>query len=132
MHLQAWFAQVLLRALNERGHLILSRPCIMSIDQWGRLHTHIVLHSIIRTFSDFAWSSAGDHPSQCVALSESLDPCQASPPIIHITLTIALSASSLYLTILLSTTVAYLLALMLIMITFIVPGVFVWAQKDKK
>ena len=63
MHLQAWFAQVLLHALNERGHLILSRPCITSINQRGHLHTHIVLCSIIHTFSDFAWSSAGDHLS---------------------------------------------------------------------
>ena len=125
MHLQAWFAQVLLHALNECGHLILGRPCITSIDQRGRLHTHIVLRSIIHTFSDFAWSSAGDHPFQCVALSESLDPWQAGSPIIHITLTIALSASSLYLTLLLSTAIAYLLALMLIMITFSAPGVFV-------
>ena len=129
MHLHAWFAQVLLHSLNEHSHLILGYPCTTSINQWGHLHTHIVLHSVIYTFSDFTWSSAGDHPSQCVALSESLDPWQASPPIIHITFTIALSASSLYLTILFSMTVAYL---MLIMIMFIVLGVFVWAQKDKK
>ena len=50
MHLQAWFAQVLLHALNERGPLILGHPCITSIDQQGHLHTHIVLHSIIHTF----------------------------------------------------------------------------------
>ncbi|KAF8591843.1 phosphatidylinositol N-acetylglucosaminyltransferase [Ramaria rubella] len=56
---------------------------------------------------------------------------QVAPPMMHVILTIILSALSLYLTVSLSTTVAYLLALLLFLITFVAPGVLVWAQKYK-
>ncbi|KAF8509822.1 phosphatidylinositol N-acetylglucosaminyltransferase [Gautieria morchelliformis] len=56
---------------------------------------------------------------------------QAAPPIVRITLTVVLSTASLYLTIPLSHTAAYLLALLLILITWIAPGVLVWAQRYK-
>ncbi|KAF8516174.1 phosphatidylinositol N-acetylglucosaminyltransferase [Hysterangium stoloniferum] len=56
---------------------------------------------------------------------------QFTPPVVQVILTIILSTLSLYLTVLLSMTVGCLLAFTLTLVTFIAPGILVWAQKYK-
>jgi hypothetical protein len=57
---------------------------------------------------------------------------QVTPRIIHAFITLLLSTLSICLTTSLSATVSYIYAVTLILVTFVAPGVLVWAQKYKK
>jgi len=129
----SWYSiyQVNFCAINERRNIIFRRTRLALIRRFGGLRPHTIFRTSICSVPHVASTTTG---SSLFSLSGVgfIHQWQVTPTILQALLTLSMSMLSLVLTASLSTTVSYIYAATLVFVTFIAPGVLVWAQKYKK
>lgn len=123
--------QVDFRTVNECGNIIFSRTCLTLIRRFSSFRPHSVLCTSICFISNVASTSTGSS-LPLWSSSSFIHQLQVTPMVLQALLTFSLSTLCLSLSASLSATVSYLYAATLVLVTFVAPGILVWAQKYKK
>lgn len=136
MHKSLWCScsstcQIDFRTVNECCHIIVRRTRLALIRRLGGFCPHFIFRPSICFVSNVASTSPGDALPWRTS-TNLINQLQVTPTIFRALITLLLSLLSVYLTASLSATVSCIYAVTLVLVTFIAPGVLVWAQKYKK
>jgi hypothetical protein len=130
-HLWCSACQIEVRAINERCYIIVRCTRFALIRRLGGFRSHLIFGPSICFIPNVTPASSGNFFHKC-PITNLIRRLQATPAIFQALLALLLSLLSICLTAPLSAAVSCIYAATLVAVTFVAPGVLMWAQKYKK
>ena len=136
IHISLWHSwysacQIDFRAVNERCYIGVRCTRFALIRWLGGFRPHLIFGPSICFISNATPAFPGKYLHKC-PITNLIRRLQVTPTIFQALLTLLLSLLSIFLTASLSATVSCIYGATLVIVTFVAPGVLVWAQKYKK